>query len=160
MFSNLLQVSEGGPLSFDECRHPSQRRDLQSFTAVQRIRVLYQPHVVATDRLAELLAGVQLAQRELVVVAVVENIHEVRIKRMDVVQAGESRQDLAKPLRDGLLRELNFTHIEGANAVDGLARVNDRGRSPLRPRQDNIHEVVGRWHLDGRGQMREKWVED
>ena len=49
---------------------------------------------------------------------VVERVTQIGIEGMDVVEAGEIRQNLRKTFRDGLLGEFDLSHaIEATNTV-------------------------------------------
>jgi len=48
------------------------------------------------------------------------------------VQLGEVCEDLAEAVVAGLLRELDFAHVEVADAVDLVMLVHHRRRLPLR----------------------------
>lgn len=50
------------------------------------LTILEKPHVVAAERLYQLLSHIHLPEGELVVVAVVEDVQQVCVERMDVLQ--------------------------------------------------------------------------
>ena len=54
--------------------------------AVTRLTVLEEPHVIAAESLHELLGHVHLAKRQLVVIAVVQDVEQVCVERVDVLQ--------------------------------------------------------------------------
>lgn len=62
------------------------------------------------------------------------------------VEPGEGLDDLADPLGQRLLRELDLPRVEGADTAD-LEAGSDLGRqAALRPAQDDVDELLGRRH--------------
>jgi hypothetical protein len=41
---------------------------------------------------------------------------------------------------------MNINSLEGTNPRNLVAGMNHRGRPSLSPRQDDVDEIVGRWH--------------
>jgi len=64
---------------------PAKTRTLELLAAVERITVLEQLEVVLGDVVDLVLDRVDLAESELVVVAVVQHVHEVSVKGVDVL---------------------------------------------------------------------------
>ena len=113
MLSDLLQVLETLVLSPHDGGHPSQGGSLQLLAPagitrehyhetpavsrqvlpVQRITKLEEPDVVLGHVVNEVPGGVDLTQSQLVMIFVVQNIHQIRIERMDVFQLGKVLQD-------------------------------------------------------------------
>ena len=60
---------------------------------VERITKLQEPDVVLGHVVNEVPGCVCLTQSKLVVIFVIENIHQIRIERMDVFQLGKVLQD-------------------------------------------------------------------
>lgn len=90
--------------------------------------------------------GVHLSQGQLVVVAVVEDVHEVAVERVDILQLGEVGQDEAELLAEVALRELDLPHVESPDAADLVLFVHYGGRLPLRLGEDDVDELLGRGH--------------
>ena len=65
---HLLKVAEALVLPAHDGRHPPERRALQLLAPVQRVAELEEPDVVLGDGVDEVPRGVDLAQRQLVVV--------------------------------------------------------------------------------------------
>lgn len=108
----LLQVFQALFLSFDNRAHSSQSSTFQLLAAVQRITVLHQAHVVFSNTaetmkqevsyqpttqvenqrnkcsllVNQILGNINLPQSQLVVIFVIENVHQICIKRMDVLK--------------------------------------------------------------------------
>lgn len=62
---------------------------------------------------------------------------------MDVIQLGETGQDIVESFVHGVLGELNLTHVETSNTTDGITRM-DYGRSlSLGLRKDDVDHVLG-----------------
>merc|ERR1719219_2112225 len=95
---DLLQVLEALVLSPHDGGHTTQGGSLQLLAPVQRVTKLEEPDVVLGHVVNEVPGGVDLTQRKLVVVFVVQNIHQIRIERMYVFQLGKVLQDLSQLL--------------------------------------------------------------
>lgn len=65
---HLLEVLQALVLPPHDGRHPPQRRPLQLLAAVQRVPELEQPDIVLGHVVDEVAGGVDLSQRQLVVV--------------------------------------------------------------------------------------------
>ena len=81
----------------------------------------------------EVAGHVELAQRKLEVVLVVQHIEQIRIEGVDVIDLGEVIQDLTQLLMPVGLRVLDLAHVERADAGDGPAIVDNCGRLALGP---------------------------
>ena len=68
MLPDLLEVLQALVLPPHDGRHPPQRRPLQLLAAVQRVPELEQPDVVLRHVVDEVAGGVDLSQRQLVMV--------------------------------------------------------------------------------------------
>ena len=68
MLPDLLEVLQALVLPPHDGRHPPQRRPLQLLAAVQRVPELEQPDVVLGHVVDEVAGGVDLSQRQLVMV--------------------------------------------------------------------------------------------
>lgn len=108
----LLQIFQALFLPFDNGAHPAQSSTFQLFAAVQRIPVLHQAHVVLRNAAGtaekevmqqptsqvqnwrqkqsllvnQILGNVNLSQSQLVVIFVVQNVHQICIKRMNILR--------------------------------------------------------------------------
>jgi hypothetical protein len=121
VLAHLLQVGQRGALALHQGAHAAQGGALERLAAVERVAVLEQAHVVLGHRVDEAARGVELAQRQLVVVLVVEDVHEVGVEGVHVVHLGEVLQDERQPVVPVAGRELDLAHIELADALDGPA---------------------------------------
>ena len=68
MLPDLLEVLQALVLPPHDGRHPPQRRPLQLLAAVQRVPELEQPDIVLGHVVDEVAGGVDLSQRQLVVI--------------------------------------------------------------------------------------------
>ena len=141
---HLLQVLQALVLPLHDGAHPTQRRSLQLLAAVERVAELHEADVVARHAVDEVFGGVDLPQRQLVVVLVVENVHEIGVERVDVVQLGELGHHRRQPVVERLLGELYLLRVELPDAGDLEVAVDDGGRLSLGLGQDDVHEVLGR----------------
>ena len=144
MLPHLLQVLQALVLPLHDGAHPPHGSFLELLAAVQGIAILQQPHVVLRDVVDEMLGRVDLAQGELVVVLVVQDVHEVGVKRVDVVQLGELVQNARQLVVEVLLSEFHFFRVELPDPRYLVVLVDHSRSLPLGFGQNNVHEVFGR----------------
>ena len=140
---HLLKVLEALVLPLHDGAHPTQRRSLQLLAAVERVAELHETYVVPSHAVDEVFGRVDLPQRQLVVVLVVQDVHEVGVERMDVVQLRELGHHRRQPVVERLLGELHLPRVELPDAGDLEVAVDDGGRLSLGLGQDNVHKVLG-----------------
>lgn len=82
-------------------------------------------------------------------VAIVKDIDQISVKRMQIIKSGEIVDDLGELLLTCLLREFDLAHVEGPDTRNSICGM-DNGRSfSLCTRQHNINEIrCGRDLLD------------
>ena len=144
---DLLQVRQRRRVFLHDRAHAPERRAFQLFAAVQRVAVLQQLDVVLRDLVDDVARGVELPERQLVVVLVVQHVEQVGVERVDVVHAREVVQDAAQLLVPARLRELHLAHVELADARDGVPAMHHRRRLALRPGKHHIDEILRRRDL-------------
>jgi hypothetical protein len=64
---------------------------------------------------------------------------------VDVGEAGKVGEEFGEAVGDGLLGEFDFAHVKRTNPRNLIPRMNHRRSPPLRPCQDNVDQIVGRW---------------
>ena len=84
---------------------------------------------------------VDLTQRQLVMVFVVQNVHKISVERMDVFQLGKVLQDLSQLLGEILLGEFDLPHVKTADARNFVMLVDNCRGLPLGLGEDNVGEV-------------------
>ncbi len=84
--TDLLQVPKALILSFHDGAHTTEGRAFQLLAAIERITKLEQSNVVLGHVIDEVSGSVDLTQGQLVVVPVIEHIHEIGVKGMDIVE--------------------------------------------------------------------------
>jgi hypothetical protein len=89
VLTNLLEVAQTGLLALEDGAHPSQRGALEALASVEGVSVLDHADHVTGYGVDEGFGGVDLAEGQLVVVAVVEGVAEIRVEGVDVREAGE-----------------------------------------------------------------------
>lgn len=72
--------------------------------------------------------GVNLSKSQFVMIFVVKNIHQISVKRMNVVELWEFLNNLAQTIVKALLGEFYFASVESTNSRDFIILVN-YGRS-------------------------------
>ena len=90
-----------------------------------------------------MLGCIDLPQGELVVVLVVEHIHEVSIERMDIIKLRKLVQDGRQLVVERLLGELDFPSVELANSRYLEVLADDGGCLALGLGKDNVDKVLG-----------------
>lgn len=146
MLTNLLQVSQALSLPLHDCRHPSESSSLELLASVKRIAVLEKPDIILGNVINEMPCRVQLAQGELVMVLVVEDIHQVRIERMDIFQFRELAQNLSQLFVEVGLGELHLSHVKRTDPGDFEVTMHHCGSFALCLGQNHVREVFRRWH--------------
>mmetsp|Transcript_19433 Transcript_19433/g.74612 ORF Transcript_19433/g.74612 Transcript_19433/m.74612 type:complete len:651 (-) Transcript_19433:57-2009(-) len=146
MLTYLLQVRQARPLLLHHRAHAAERGLLQSLASVEAVSVLEQTDVVLRQIGNVVARVVQLAQGELVVVPVVQHVHEIGVERVDLVEDREVIEDTRELVVEVLLRILDLPHVELPDSADSIALVNDRWRLPVGLRQDDVNEVVRAGH--------------
>lgn len=116
MLSDLLEVGERLFLSSHDGGHTAESSTLELFAAVQAVTELEETNIVFTDAIDEMLAGVDLAQSELVVILIVEHIQQTCQERMQVVENWELVQYLLQLFAECFLGEFYFAHIAARGA--------------------------------------------
>lgn len=79
---------------------------LELFASVETVSKFKQSTVIFSNRYDQVTSRVELSQRELVMVLVVEDVEEGREERVEVLQAGEKRAQIVSSL---LLRMTSFS---------------------------------------------------
>lgn len=97
---------------------------------------------------------VDLSQRELVVVLIVENIHERGCEGVKIIKHWKLLEHRIELLDDAVFCEHDLSHVEFSDTCDLVARMDDGGCLSLRLAENNVEEVGCRWH------RRDGWLED
>lgn len=108
-------------MTFHQRAHATESCSFQLLAAVQAITVLKQANVVLGYFVDEVASGVELTQGELVVVFIIENIHEISIEWMDIVDFWEFIDDGSEAVVPVALGEFHFAHIELSDALNSPA---------------------------------------
>ena len=142
MLPDLLEVRERRGVLLHDGAHASQRRSLELLASVERVAVLEELDVILGDLVDDVLGGIELPERELVVVLVVQNVEEVAVEGVDIVKLREGVQDVAELVVKSLLgvldfslrkkrereRELGLVAHEGEGEAGGRRTVRKEGR--------------------------------
>ena len=148
MLAHLLEITQARLELLDEGAGATECGSLQLLRAIERVSVLEQAHVIVRNAVTNRLGLVDVTEGQLVMITVVEDVHEIRVERVDIVQLGETIDNCGKFLTDCLLHELDLTHVKLADAVDFETLADLRGRLALRLGQHDIDEVVCLGDLD------------
>ena len=121
---------------------PSESGLFETFASVERVGELEETNVVLGHVVDEVPGGVELTERQLVVVLVVEDVHEVGVERMHLLELGKLFEYLRDLVVVVLLRVLDFARVELANATDGVLFVHHGGRFALGLGQYHVDEIL------------------
>lgn len=91
VLAHLLEVGERVLLALHDGRHAAERRLLELLAPVQRVAELDEAAVVLADLDDEVARRVELAERELVVVLVVQDVEERAEERVQVLSRARRR---------------------------------------------------------------------
>jgi len=148
MLSDLFKVAERRLEFLNQGASSTESCAFQLLGAIKRICVLEEAHVVVCDAVRDRLGLVAVAQRQLVMVTIIQHVHQVRVERVNIVQLGEAIDNSSQFLIDRLLHELDFAHVKFANSLY-LEALADLSRSlALCLGKHNIDQIVGFWDLD------------
>mmetsp|Transcript_24874 Transcript_24874/g.57343 ORF Transcript_24874/g.57343 Transcript_24874/m.57343 type:complete len:218 (+) Transcript_24874:1775-2428(+) len=141
MFSDLLEVGQSALLTLENRAHASQGGAFQTLASVKGVTVFHHADHVAGDGVHRAAGGVDLAQCQFVVVAVIQSVAQIRVERMDVIQTGKLGKDGGQTFTDGLLCEFYFANVETADTRYFVTGMYHGRRSPLRSRKDDVHQI-------------------
>ena len=100
VLTDLLQIAQRRLQLFQQCAYTTERSFLELLGTVESIGVLQQSHVIIGDVVNDGLGLVDVPECELVVILIVENVHEIGIEGVNVVQFREPINDARELLVD------------------------------------------------------------
>lgn len=139
VLSDLLKITQTGLEFFKQSSSSTEGRSLQHFGSVKTVGVFKQSNVIVSNVICDGLGFVHVTEGQLVMISIVEHIHEISVEGMHVVKFGERINDGLQFLGDGGLHELDLAHVELANTLN-LETGRDHGRClTLGFRERNFH---------------------
>ena len=148
MLPHFFEIAEGRLELFQEGAGATKSCSLKLLRAVKRVGVLEETHIVVCDAVNDGLGFVAMAKGQLVMVTIIEYIHQIGVEWVYIVQFWEAINNPCQFLIDRLLHELNLTHVELANALNFEALADLRWCLALCLRQHDVDEVIGFWDLN------------
>ena len=146
MLPHLLQVLKTLVLSLHDGAHAPESSTFQLLTPIEGVAKLHQSHVVFCHVVDEMFGSVYLTKSQLVVVLIVQDVHEVGVERVNLVKSRKFVQNGGKLVVKRLLRELDLSGVKLADSRY-LKVLADHGRRfPLGARENDIHKVLRRRH--------------
>jgi len=121
---------------------PSESGSLEHFASIQGITVLQESDVILSDTVDEVTSSVDVAQGDFVMIFVVDDVDKISIEGVDIVELGEAFEDFGEFFMDVFTGELDFSHVEGSDSVDGIAGMDDSGGFTLSFGEDNVGKVI------------------
>lgn len=125
--------------------HATQRGTFEAFATIQRVGVLNETNIVLCDAIDERTGSGELTEGQLIMIAIIKDIEKVGIEGMEVIKIGEVGDDLSELIVEQLLRELDFAHIEIADATYCIALVHDRRSLSLGLGKYIVNECRAGW---------------
>jgi len=105
--------------------------------------VLHESDVILGDGVGEVTSSVDVAQGDFVMILVVDDVDKISVEGVDIVELGEAFEDFSVFFMDVFAGELDFSHVEGSDSVDGIAGMDDSGGFTLGFGENNVGEVIG-----------------
>lgn len=104
--------------------------------------MLQESDVILSDTVDEVTSSVDVAQGDFVMIFVVDDVDKISIEGVDIVELGEAFEDFGEFFMDVFTGELDFSHVEGSDSVDGIAGMDDSGGFTLSFGEDNVGKVI------------------
>mmetsp|Transcript_985 Transcript_985/g.2998 ORF Transcript_985/g.2998 Transcript_985/m.2998 type:complete len:246 (-) Transcript_985:17-754(-) len=144
VLSDLFEVGQGPVQLLHTSAHAAKCGSLQHFALVEAVRKLHHLGVILGNVVYDFLRRVDLAQRQLVVITVIQHVAQIGVEGVDVVNLGELLQDLAKLLAICRLAVLHLPHVKVADSGDVETRVHHCRGLPLCLGQHDVYELLRR----------------
>ena len=79
-------------------------------------------------------------------VCIVKGVHEISVECVDILKAWKAVENCLEFLCKGLSREFDLSRVERSNSRNLEARANLCGQSSLGSTEDDVDELLRRWH--------------
>lgn len=122
--------------------HTTKSSALELLTTVQRITVLQETDVITTNGVDNVTDGTDLAEGDLVVITVIQDMHQITVEGMDIIDLREFDEDVSELFVDGLLGEFDLLHVELTNTRDVVTLVDDGRSLTLGFGKNDINKVL------------------
>jgi hypothetical protein len=142
MLSDFFEETERRTESLDNLGHSTESSSLEHFASIQGITVLQESDVILSDVVDEITSSVDVAQSDFVMILVVNDVDKISIEGVDIVELGEAFEDFSEFFMDVFTGELDFSHVESSDSVDGIAGMDDSGSFTLSFGEDNVGKVI------------------
>jgi hypothetical protein len=143
MLSDFFEETEGGTESLDDLGHSTESGSLEHFASIHGVTVLHESDVILGDGVGEVTSSVDVAQGDFVMILVVDDVDKISIEGVDIVELGEAFEDFGVFFMDVFAGELDFSHVEGSDSVDGIAGMDNSGSFTLGFGENNVGKVIG-----------------
>jgi hypothetical protein len=143
MLSDFFEETKGGTESLDDLGHSSESSSLEHFASIHGITVLHESNVILGNIVGEVTSSVDVAQSDFVMISVVDDVDKISIEGVDIIELGETFEDFSVFFMDVFAGELDFSHVEGSDSVDGIAGMDDSGSFTLGFGENNVGKVIG-----------------
>lgn len=142
MLPHFFQIGKRTLQLFKERARASKGRSFELLGAIEGISVLEQAHIVVCNAVSDCLGLVDVTERKLVMVAIVQHVHQIGVEGMDVVKFWETINDSAQFFIHSFLHEFNLAHVELSDALDFESLRDNCRRLALSFTQHDVNEVV------------------
>lgn len=127
MFSDFFQIGKRRVNFSDHRADSTQCSSFERLASVERVRVLDKLQIVFAHVIDHVFSSFDMTKGEFVMVLVIEYVEEITVEGMNVFDFGKVFEDVEEFLVKSFLAEFDFSHVEGSDAADGIARVDDCG---------------------------------
>ena len=135
MLPDFFQVTERTLQFLEEGTHASECCSFEHLGAIQRVSVLEEANIVVRDGVDYSFGLVNVPKSQLVMVLVVEHVHQICVEWVNVVQFWEPVNNSTQFFLESLLHEFNLSHVELSDSLDLETSRDLGGRLPLSFRQ-------------------------
>lgn len=142
MLTDLFKILKTWFLSTQQFYHATQRGPFKHFATIQRIGVFHQSDIFPRYSIDQMACRVHLSHRNFVMVAIIENVHQIRVKWMHILQLWKLGYYRSEFVMKRLLKEFNFARIKSPNSTYLPTLPNNRGSFTLRFRKDDIFKIL------------------
>jgi len=148
MLSDFFKIAQGRLKFLQQGTRATECSSLQLLGAIKRVGVLQKTHVVTGDAISDRFSLVTMTESELVMIFIVQHVHQISVEGVNIVQFGETIDNRSQFLIDRFLHKLDFTHVEFANSLDFETLAHLCGRLALRLGQHDVDQIVSFGDLD------------
>ena len=127
VFSDFFKVRKRRVDFSNHGTNSTQSGSFQTLASVQGVCVFDELEIIFAHVVDHILGGFDMAQGELVMVLVVQDVKKISVEWVDVFNFGEIFENIVQLFIEGLLAELYFPHVKRSDSTDGITGMDDGG---------------------------------